>query len=161
VSAHTENVILINAPMDVVWNMTNDIESWPRLFSEYSSAKILRRDGATVRFRLTLHPDPDGSVWSWVSDRTPDPVSRTSRSQRVENGPFKYMFLFWEYVQTDAGVRMRWAQDFEMKPGLPLDDAAMAARINSNTTVQMELIKAAVERAASRAESVGPAQRTV
>ena len=54
----------------------NDVERWPELFTEYASAEILERDGDTVRFRLTMHPDPEhgGQVWSWVSERTADPA---------------------------------------------------------------------------------------
>ncbi|MDQ0908904.1 aromatase [Streptomyces canus] len=144
-SAHTDNSIVINAPMDLVWERTNDIESWPRLFGEYSSAEILHREGNTVRFRLSLHPDEDGKVWSWVSERTSDEATRTTRSHRVETGPFKYMFLFWEYEQLDAGVRLRWVQDFEMKPGAPLDDSGMAERINRNSRVELALIKERLE----------------
>ncbi|MGH3898242.1 MAG: SRPBCC family protein, partial [Pseudonocardiaceae bacterium] len=29
--------------MELVWSMTNDVESWPQLFSEYASAEILSR----------------------------------------------------------------------------------------------------------------------
>jgi DNA-binding NarL/FixJ family response regulator len=41
------------------------------------------RDGAYT-FRLTMHPDPQGRVWSWVSARTPDPATHTVRAHRVE-----------------------------------------------------------------------------
>ncbi|MGH3974851.1 MAG: SRPBCC family protein [Pseudonocardiaceae bacterium] len=155
-SGHTDNEIVIDAPMDLVWELTNDVESWTELFSEYSVAEILERRGETVRFRLALHPDHNGKVWSWVSERTPDPVTRTVRSTRVETGVFKYMFLFWEYTQTNAGVRMRWVQDFEMKPQAPLDDAAMTQRLNTNTGVQMGLIKQKVEVAAKAAAKSVP-----
>ncbi|MFI7127815.1 SRPBCC family protein [Nonomuraea sp. NPDC050153] len=147
-SAHTDNAITIAAPMDLVWDMTNDIESWPGLFSEYGAAEILHRTGNTVRFRLSMHPDENGVVWSWVSDRTADPATRTARSQRVELGPFKYMFLFWEYLPAEEGVLLRWVQDFELKPGMPVDDAGMADRINANSAVQLKLIKEAIEAAA-------------
>jgi aromatase len=150
-TGHTDNEIVIDAPMELVWDMTNDVESWPRLFTEYGSAEVLERRGDTVRFRLALHPDENGKVWSWVSDRTVDVASRTTRSQRVETGPFKYMFLFWEYVQTEAGVRMRWVQDFEMRPGAPLDDAGMTERLNTNTAAQLKIIKERVELAARSA----------
>ena len=153
-SAHTENSILISGPMDVVWDMTNDLESWPELFSEYQSVEILRRDGDTVRFRLALHPDENGKVWSWVSDRTPDVPTRTCRSLRVEPGPFKYMFLFWEYLQTPDGVLLRWVQDFEMKPGVPIDDTGMAARINQNSVIQLKRIKSRIESAVRIREAV-------
>lgn len=153
-AGHTDNAIVINAPMDLVWSMTNDIESWPQLFSEYAAAQILSRDGESVTFRLTLHPDEQGRVWSWVSRRTPDEASRTVRAHRVENGPFEYMHIVWNYTEIDGGVRMQWVQDFQMRPEAPLDDAAMTERLNRNTAVQQELIKGKVE-AAARSHTSG------
>jgi len=147
-AAHTENEVFIDAPLDLVWSMTNDIERWPQLFSEYSAATVLAERDGTITLRLALHPDENGKVWDWVSARTPDPDTYTVRSQRVQTGPFKYMWIFWEYEPTVSGVRMRWVQDFEMKPGLPVDDAAMRERLTRNTRVQMNLIKEKVERAA-------------
>lgn len=154
-SGHTDNEIVIDAPMDLVWDRTNDIESWPTLFSEYGEAKILRRQERTIVFRLALHPDENGTVWSWVSARTPDPDTRTVRSHRTELGPFKYMWIYWEYLQTDDGVRMRWVQDFEMKPGAPVDDQTMQDNLNRNTAVQMRLIRDKVEAAARATTSAG------
>ena len=61
-------------PLDLVWDMTNDLENWPQLFSEYASVEILSREGDKTTFRLTMHPDENGKVWSWVSragDRPP------------------------------------------------------------------------------------------
>ena len=153
-SAHVDNDIVIDAPMDLVWDMTNDIESWPDLYSEYSDAIVLERRDGTILFRLSLHPDENGTVWSWVSSRTPDPATRTVRSHRVETGVFKYMSIFWEYLPADAGVRMRWVQDFEMKAGAPIDDEGMRARLERNTRVQMALIRDKVEAAARHGASV-------
>lgn len=150
-AGHTDNEITIAAPMDLVWDMTNDIESWPSLFSEYSSTEILGHDGNTIRFRLALHPDDNGVVWSWTSARTPDPETRTVRSYRVETGPFKYMWIYWEYLEEEQGIRMRWVQDFEMRPEAPVDDATMQQRLNRNTPVQMRLIKDKIEQAAATA----------
>lgn len=146
---HTDNEILIDAPMDLVWDMTNDVENWPRLFSEYASAEIIENTGHTVRFRLSLRPDENGKVWSWVSERTPDPVTRTVDAHRVETGVFQYMVIRWEYTQQPAGVLMRWVQDFKMKPDAPIDDESMTDRLNTNTRVQMELIKGKLESAAA------------
>jgi aromatase len=149
-AGHTDNTITIEAPMDLVWEMTDDVESWPGLFSEYATAEILEQDGHTVRFRLTMHPDEQGRVWSWISERTSDPVTRTVRAHRVETGPFQYMNIYWEYTPAaDGGVRMRWVQDFSMKPGAPADDTGMTRHINANSRIQMERIKGLVERAAA------------
>jgi len=147
-AGHTDNEIVIDAPMALVWDMTNDIPAWTTLFSEYSEATVLSEQDGTIRFRLALHPDENGKVWSWVSARTPDPATRTVRSHRVETGPFKYMWIYWEYLETEGGVRMRWVQDFEMKAAAPVDDAAMQERLNRNTPIQMRLIKDKVEAAA-------------
>ncbi|MDJ0346951.1 SRPBCC family protein [Streptomyces sp. H10-C2] len=149
-AGHTDNEIVINAPIDEVWDTTNDVVNWPDLFSEYAKAEILEQDGQTVTFRLTMHPDDDGQVWSWVSERTPDPVTRTVRAHRVETGPFDFMNIFWEYTETPDGVRMRWVQDFHMKPQAPVDDAGMTAHLNRNTAIQMKLIKDKVEAASTR-----------
>ena len=88
-AGHTENEIVIDAPMALVWDVTNDVEGWPGLFTEYARADILERDGNTVRFRLTMHPDEEGRVWSWVSERTTDQPTRTVRARRVETGPVR------------------------------------------------------------------------
>ncbi|MBY8870330.1 SRPBCC family protein [Micromonospora sp. PLK6-60] len=144
---HTENSIVIDAPLELVWDLTNDVENWPRLFTEYASAQVLRRDGDTVLFRLTMHPDENGVAWSWVSERTADPATRQVRAHRVETGPFEYMNIHWRYDTEPDGTRMTWTQDFAMKPTAPLDNAGMTARINANSTVQLAVIKERVERA--------------
>ncbi|WP_030251332.1 MULTISPECIES: SRPBCC family protein [unclassified Streptomyces] len=150
-AGHTENEITIAAPLDLVWDMTNDIERWPRLFSEYADAEVLSRDGDTVTFRLTMHPDENGKVWSWVSERTADREKLTVRARRVETGPFEYMNILWKYEETPDGVRMHWTQDFAMKPDAPVDDAGMADIINRNSPVQLALIRDRIEQAATTA----------
>lgn len=151
---HVENEIVIAAPLDLVWDMTNDVESWPELFSEYARAEILQRTGDTVRFRLTMHPDENGVVWSWVSERVLDRDGGTVRARRIETGPFEYMNIVWRYDETQAGTRMRWTQDFHMKPEAPVDDAGMTERINTNTAIQLARIKDLVEKAALRRRRV-------
>ncbi|MGW1028459.1 SRPBCC family protein [Streptomyces sp. NPDC002577] len=149
-SGHTENEIIIAAPLDLVWDMTNDIENWPQLFSEYASVDVLEREGDKTTFRLTMHPDENGTVWSWVSERVADRSALKVRARRVETGPFEYMNIEWVYSQTPDGVRMHWAQDFAMKPEAPVDDAWMTDNINRNSVVQMQLIRDKVEERAAR-----------
>src|SRR6266581_2262812 len=151
-AGHTDNAIIINAPMELVWEMTNDVASWPQLFSEYAAADILERSGNTVTFRLTMHPDDEGKVWSWVSQRTADPAKREVRAHRIETGPFEYMQIYWEYREVAEGVQMRWVQDFHMKPQAPADDDGMTAYLNHNTAIQMNRIKGLVEEAAGAAD---------
>ena len=152
-AGHTENSITIDAPLDLVWDMTNDIENWPRLFSEYASLDVLSREGDTTSFRLTMHPDDNGKVWSWVSERTVDREQRTVRARRVETGPFAYMNILWEYTELPGGIQMRWTQDFAMKPDAPVDDDWMTDNINRNSRTQMALIRDKIEQAAREREN--------
>jgi aromatase len=150
-AGHTESEIVINAPFDLTWSMTNDVANWINLYSEYSAAEILYREGDLVRFRLTMHPDANGKVWSWVSERVADRDNRIVRARRVETGPFAYMDIVWTYDEVEGGTRMHWTQDFEMKPDAPVDDAWMTGNISRNSPIQMALIKEKVEAAARSA----------
>ncbi|MFD4583815.1 cupin domain-containing protein [Streptomyces sp. NPDC058423] len=151
---HTDNVIDIDAPVAFVWERTNDLRNWPELFSEYASIDILQETAGSATFRLTMHPDEQARVWSWVSERHWDKAARVVRARRVETGPFEFMNITWTYEELGPDcTRMRWVQDFHMKPDAPVDTAAMTDRINHNTAVQMKLVKERVER--SRCRVVG------
>jgi aromatase len=145
---HVDNSIYIDADIDLVWDMTNDVESWPQLFTEYATAEILERSGDTIRFRLAMHPDENGKVWSWVSERTPDRSTYSVVARRVEPGPFEFMDIQWFYTTEGSGTRMRWIQDFRMRPQAPIDTEGMTDRLNANTSVQMRIIAEKVEAAA-------------
>jgi aromatase len=155
-SAHTDNEVLVNAPLDLVWDRMMDIESWPGLFTEYAKAEVIEQDGDRVQFRLTTHPDPDyeGQVWSWVSERVADPETHTSKSRRIETGPFEYMNIEWYFEEADGGTRMRWVQDFSMKPSAPANDEQAEQYMNKNTKTQMAAIKERLEQ-----EAAGGAER--
>lgn len=157
----TENAIVINAPMALVWDLTNDVTRWPELFTEYASATVLERRGETVRFRLTMHPDENGTAWSWVSERTPDASTRTVRSERIETGIFEYMKLFWRYTElAEGGVELRWVQEFSMKPSAPVDDRGAEQHLNRQTALEMANIKKVVEATAAEAAEAAAAEAT-
>jgi len=150
VAAHTDNEVVIEAPLQYVWDRMMDIEDWPNLFSEYAKAEVVEEDGNTIKFRLTTHPDPDyeGQVWSWMSERVADPDTHTSKSTRIETGPFEFMNIEWYFEEAGDGTKMRWVQDFSMKPEAPADDAGAEEYMNKNTKVQMGVIKERLEKAA-------------
>ena len=148
-AGHTQNEITIAAPVGLVWDMTNDVANWPQLFSEYASAEILSQQGNKTTFRLTMHPDQNGTVWSWVSERETDRAALSVKARRVETGPFAYMNIRWQYEEVPQGTRMVWTQDFEMKPEAPVDDDWMTDNINKNSKVQMALIRDKIEKAAA------------
>jgi aromatase len=147
--ARTDNSVVIDAPLDFVWERMNDLENWPNLFSEYASVEVLEREGDTVKFRLTTHPDEEygGQVWSWVSERTVDPANHTVKAHRIETGPFKYMNIEWEFAPEHGGTKMRWVLVFSMSEEAPADDEQAEEYINRNTREQMNVIKGRLEEA--------------
>jgi aromatase len=147
-AVRTDNSIWISAPFEMVWDITNDVESWPKLFTEYAEAEILEHKGNTVVFRLSMHPDENGKIWSWVSERTMDPAAHLVKARRVETGPFEFMNIEWYYEPADGGTRMRWVQEFTMKANAPANDAQMEVHINNNTQKQMAIIKEKIEKRA-------------
>lgn len=149
-AGHTENSVVIDAPPTLVWRITNEVENWPDLYTEYAKAEVLSREENTVTFRLTMHPDENGVAWSWVSERVMDPERYEVRARRIETGPFEYMNIFWDYQVVGGSTRMIWVQDFHMKPTAPVDDAAMADRINANSAIQMKIIKERIEEIARK-----------
>src|SRR5215210_8716022 len=96
-AASTANEVVIAAPIDAVWDITNDVSSWPDLFSEYAEANVIERRGDTVVFELVMHPDENGVVWRWVSQRTGYAAERKVYAHRVQTGQFEYMQIYWEY----------------------------------------------------------------
>jgi aromatase len=147
-AGHTDNSIVIDADIDLVWQLTNDLQRWPDLFSEYASVEILDHTDDTFTFRLTMNPDENGKVWSWVSQRTLDHAAHRVRAHRVETGPFEFMNIEWTYASIGDGTVMRWVQDFRMRPQAPVDTPGMTTRINSNRKIQMALIADKVRAAA-------------
>lgn len=146
-AGHTDNSVVIDKPLDEVWQRMNDLENWTSLFTEYANVEILEREGNTVTFRLTTHPDPDydGQVWSWTSERTMDPDNYTTKSHRIETGPFEYMNIEWYFEPADGGTKMRWVQDFSMKESAPANDEQAEDYLNKNTAEQMKAIKERLE----------------
>ncbi|GLW66211.1 hypothetical protein Arub01_44550 [Actinomadura rubrobrunea] len=148
----TDNSIVIDAPVGYVFAKTNDVRGWPDLFTEYKSVEVLEEEENAVTFRLTMHPDENGTCWSWVSRREWDPRTRTVRARRVETGPFEFMDIIWTFEELEPDrTRMRWVQHFRMKPDAPVDDEWMTGNINRNSVEQMRIIKERLERRRSTA----------
>jgi aromatase len=154
VPSRTENSIVIDAPLDLVWEMTNDLDEWTGFFPKYAEVEVLEREGDTVRFRITKFPDDQGRVWSWVSERVMDRAAGEVRARRVETGAFEFINLHWTYEEVSGGVLMTWRNEFTMKPDSPYGDEQITANINREAPVEMGLIKKRVEaRAMAMAEN--------
>ncbi len=148
--AHTRNEITINAPYELVFDISNKIERWTELFGkEYAKAEVLERKGNEITFRLT---DEDGK--SWVSKRWLDKEHRYAVASRHEPMfPFIYMKIVWFYVEVPEGIKMIWVQDFEMDPKFTkFTGEQIEGFINQHSRDNMKIFKEVIEREALAAK---------
>ena len=139
---HTCNSIVINAPYDKVFDISNDIPRWTELFgSEYKEAKVLKKEGNKITFQLT---DDEGK--SWVSWRLLFKENYFAYAERHDpKFPFQYMKIIWLYHQTPAGVELTWIQHFTMDPKAKFNDTQVEGFINGHSKDNLKIFKDVIE----------------
>ncbi len=143
---HTRNSIVINAPYDLVFDISNHIERWTELFGdEYVSAEVLNREGNEITFRLT-----DDENKSWVSKRWLHKDQYFAFASRHEPMfPFEYMKIIWIYVPKAEGIEMIWIQDYKMDPGFTkFTEEQIDGFINEHSVHNMNIFKDVIEKEA-------------
>ena len=144
----TDNSTEIKAPLETVWERMNDVENWPNLFTEYASAEILERNGeydqvpahdlprpGVRRSGLELGLGADGRPGHAHGQGAPD------RDRPVRSHEHRVVLR----ADGDDGTKMRWVQEFSMKPTAPATDDEAEVYINKNTKEQMAHIKEKLE----------------
>lgn len=145
---HTRNSIVIDAPYDLVFDISNHIERWTELFGdEYVSAEVLERKGNRIEFRLT---DKDGN--SWTSFRLLFKEHNFAYAQKNEpTFPFTYMKIIWLYTQQENGVLMTWIQDFEMDPKFEkFTDEQIVGFVNDHSQHNLKIFKDVIGKEAAQ-----------
>jgi aromatase len=144
----THNSIVILKSFNFVFEKTNDLRSWPQLFTEYESVEILEETETEVRFRLKTFAEGARPSRSWMSTRKIDRARCHVHGQREpQSFPFSNMDIFWDYevLPGDIGVVMTWRQEFEVMGGSPLSKFEMEAFLNRSSVTQMAHIKQVLE----------------
>ncbi len=85
--AHTRNSVVINAPYEKVFDMSNDIARWKEFFKEYTDSEVLTKEGNKLVFKLTHE---NGRCWT--SYRLLFKEDKFAYASRVEPmAPFEFM----------------------------------------------------------------------
>jgi len=144
---YIRNAVLIAAPVDDVFRLTNDVRTWPSLFTEYESSEVLEEKSDCVTFRLTTRPDEQGEQYSWVAKRKTDKMRRSTTSERMpSSGPFASMTIRWWYDAVDkTSTVMTWEQEFTIKETVSLTEENATNYLNKQTRIQQQAIKAKIE----------------
>ncbi len=144
---HTCNSVIINAPYDLVFDISNDIPRWTELFgSEYKKAEIIEKEDNKITFRLTDDEDK-----SWVSSRLLFKDKFFTYSERQEpKFPFTYMKIVWLYTPKPEGVELTWIQHFQMDEKAKFNDVQVEGFINKHSKDNLLIFKRVIEEAAGK-----------
>lgn len=144
---YIRNAILIEAPVDDVFRLTNDVRTWPTLFTEYKSSEVIEESNSSVTFRLTTHPDEDGNHWSWIARRQTNLERKSTFSERMpSSGPFAVMTIRWWYDGiSKTSTMMTWEQEFTMKSAAPVSEEQATNYLNKQSKIQQQAIKEKIE----------------
>jgi len=142
---HTCNSIIINAPYDLVFDISNDIPRWTQLFgTEYKKAEVVNKEGNKITFRLTDDEDK-----SWQSWRLLLKDKNLAYAEREDpKFPFKFMKIIWLYTQKPEGTELTWIQHFEMDPKAKFNDEQVEGFINGHSKDNLKIFKEVIEKEA-------------
>jgi aromatase len=144
---HTCNSILINAPYEKVFDISNDIPRWTELFgSEYKEATVVEKNGNKITFQLT---DDEGK--SWISWRLLFKENFFAYAERHEpKFPFKYMKIVWLYTPVAGAIELTWIQHFTMDDKAKFNDTQVEGFINTHSKDNLKIFKEVIEREAAQ-----------
>ncbi|MDD5254586.1 MAG: polyketide cyclase [Candidatus Omnitrophica bacterium] len=144
---HTCNSVVINAPYEKVFDISNDIPRWTELFgTEYKEAVVLDRKDNKITFRLT---DDEGK--SWQSFRLLYKEHGFAYAEREDpKFPFQFMKIIWLYIQRPQGVELVWIQHFQMDEKAKFSDQDVEGFINKHSKDNLLIFKSAIEKEAGR-----------
>ena len=139
---HTCNAIIIDAPYDLVFDISNDITRWTQLFgTEYKKAEVVKKEANKITFRLTDEDDK-----SWQSWRLLFKERNFAYAEREDpKFPFKFMKIIWLYTQKPEGVEMVWIQHFEMDEKAKYNDLQIEDFINEGSQHNLKIFKQIIE----------------
>ena len=154
---HTCNSIIINAPYEKVFDISNDIPRWTELFGEeYKKAEIVKKEANKITFRLT---DDEGKSWqSWKLLFKGNYFTYAEREE--PKFPFKYMKIIWLYTPKPEGVALAaggqttslcpvelvWIQHFEMDDKAKFNDEQVEGFINKHSKENLQIFKKVIEK---------------
>lgn len=142
---HTCNSIVINAPYDKIFDISNDIPRWTELFGgEYKKAEVVRKEGNKITFRLT-----DDEDRSWQSFRFLFKDNYFAYAEREDpKFPFQYMKIIWLYTPKAGGIELTWIQHFQMDDKAKFNDAQVEGFINKHSLENLKIFKEIIEKEA-------------
>lgn len=151
-SVQVTHQVTVAADPDLVYVLVADAAGWPWTFAPTVHVEVLQRasDGAGVE-RLRLWALANGAVRSWTSRRELDPAERTVRfAHEVPAAPVLSMSGEWRI--TALGARRTLVELLHTWTAADDDaDRLIARAVDTNSTAELDALRAAAEQGPDRA----------
>jgi uncharacterized membrane protein len=151
-----EQSVLVDAPVQTVYSVARDVESFPEIMSDLQSLIVRERsDGGnrTVTEWVGLIREFKMTV-KWSQEDIWDPAGYRDEFRMIK-GDMDSMSGYWQFSQESGGTRFDSVVDYEYDVPLigPLIKALIKKKMAANLEAQMQAIK---RRAESGARGTGP-----
>jgi aromatase len=142
---HTCNSVIINAPYNLIFDISNTIPRWTELFGgEYKEAIVVKKEKNKITFKLT---DKEGRTWQ--SFRLLFKENYLAYAEREEpKFPFEFMKIIWLYTPKPEGIELTWIQHFKMDSKAAFTDEQVEGFINQHSKENLKIFKAVIEKEA-------------
>jgi acyl carrier protein/carbon monoxide dehydrogenase subunit G len=142
----TKNTIRITAPIDRVWDFTNDVANWRDIFPRFSDIDVTRLGEDEFELGIRTYPNEQGKVLEWRSHRIHDRANRTVTVSRIDESIFVHVRMVITYRTVGDMTELHWAHEFDMKPDSHLTNEQMTEHFNENDRMTLSRIKTMVEK---------------
>jgi ribosome-associated toxin RatA of RatAB toxin-antitoxin module len=114
-NVHTENSIMIHAPVEKIFQTTANLLQWPSILPHYRWVRVLQTgdDGLVVKMAARRGWLPI----QWTSRFTVDGVARELHFHHLKAFT-RGMKVKWTYTPTDDGVRVQISHELDRRSAL-------------------------------------------
>ncbi len=121
---HTENSIIINAPLEKIFETAADLSLWPKILPHYRWIHYLKQSPARNIVQMAAR-----RTWipvQWTSEQEIDRDKKEVRFHHLKAFT-KGMRVVWTFTPTDEGILVRIRHD--LQPNIPLIGKFVAEQI--------------------------------
>ena len=143
-----EQSVEINAPVDKVFAVARDVESFPDIMDDLQSLVVIEKSddgnrtvtewvGLIREFKMTV---------KWSQEDIWDPSAYRDDFSMIK-GDMDSMSGYWQFTPTDGGTKFESVVDYEYNVPLigPMIKALIKKKMEANLAAQMQAIKRRAE----------------
>ena len=143
--ATVNSTTTINAPVDKVYAIAQDVTKFPDYMSNVKSIEIVERDGDRVVAKWVGEVEDLHIKIRWTEEDIWDPVARTCTFRQLE-GDYKTMQGVWRFVDLGDGTS-RFDSELEVVYDVPLIGPLIKGLIAKKVKENLDETLAAIKRA--------------